>query len=267
MKANEYELEQSELLRSTPPAPNFKLVDVVNAITEISEVTATQLYSVARKYMIWRRRAYFIAVHDLGFSHPQTAAAMQRDSTSVTYALKTYAAHEDKTNLDIIRMFAAREAAKRQLNYKRDKPDFQIVGPLKKMLEETALTAKPRKLRRRLRGLEQTARDAPTVIIESPYFGADDDETEANVEYARRCLSDSISRGEAPFASHLLYTQVLSDHIKQERQLGMQRALFWYRHADCCAVYMDRGVSIGMRYGMQYAREIGLEIDKRWIKT
>ena len=266
MKANEYKLEQSELLRSTPPEPQFKLVDVVNAITQISEVSATQLYSVARKYMIWRRRAYFIAVHDLGFSHPQTAAAMQRDSTSVTYALKTYADYEDKTNLDIIRMFAAREAAKREHKYQSDKPEFQIVQPVMDRLRDKKLAAKPR-LRPRLRGGAQTAADAPTVIIESPFLGADDDETEANVEYARRCLSDSISRGEAPFASHLLYTQVLSDHIKHERQLGMQRALFWYRHADCCAVYMDRGVSMGMRYGMQYAREIGLEIDKRWIKT
>ena len=156
MKANVYQLEKSELLRSTPPELQFKLVDVVNAITQISKVTATQLYSVARKYMIWRRRAYFIAVHDLGFSHPQTAAAMQRDSTSVTYALKTYADHEDKTNLDIIRMFAAREAAKREHKYQLDKPEFQIVQPVMDRLRDKKLSAKPR-LRPRLRGGAQTA--------------------------------------------------------------------------------------------------------------
>ena len=40
------------------------------------------------------------------------------------------------------------------------------------------------------------------VIIESPYTG----DVERNLEYARRCMRDSIKRGEAPFASHLLYT-------------------------------------------------------------
>ena len=37
------------------------------------------------------------------------------------------------------------------------------------------------------------------VILESPYAG----DVEANVEYARACVRDSLSRGEAPIASHL----------------------------------------------------------------
>ena len=41
------------------------------------------------------------------------------------------------------------------------------------------------------------------VILESPYAG----DVAANVKYARRCVRDSLSRGEAPIASHLLYTQ------------------------------------------------------------
>ena len=40
------------------------------------------------------------------------------------------------------------------------------------------------------------------VIIESPYAG----NVEENEEYARKCLRDCLMRGEAPFASHLLYT-------------------------------------------------------------
>ena len=39
------------------------------------------------------------------------------------------------------------------------------------------------------------------VIIESPYAG----DIEANVVSARACVRDSLSRGEAPIASHLLY--------------------------------------------------------------
>jgi hypothetical protein len=41
------------------------------------------------------------------------------------------------------------------------------------------------------------------VIIESPYSG----DVETNVAYARAALRDCLSRGEAPLASHLLYTQ------------------------------------------------------------
>ena len=50
------------------------------------------------------------------------------------------------------------------------------------------------------------------VIIESPFAG----DTETNIKYARECLRDSIFRGEAPLASHVLYTQdgVLDDTIK-----------------------------------------------------
>lgn len=44
------------------------------------------------------------------------------------------------------------------------------------------------------------------VILESPYAG----NIEKNVAYARACVRDSLSRGEAPIASHLLYTQPAS---------------------------------------------------------
>ena len=54
-----------------------------------------------------------------------------------------------------------------------------------------------------------------TVIVESPYAG----DVERNERYARACIRDCLLRGEAPFASHLLYTQagVLDDTIKEER--------------------------------------------------
>ena len=59
------------------------------------------------------------------------------------------------------------------------------------------------------------------VIIESPYAG----ETERNLAYARRCLRHSLSCGEAPLASHLLYPQVLSDEVPAERALGIAAGL------------------------------------------
>ena len=93
------------------------------------------------------------------------------------------------------------------------------------------------------------------VIIESPYSG----NVGRNVRYARACLRDSLQREEAPFASHLLYTQdgVLQDEVMDERAWGMRAGFCWGEKADLTAVYTDLGISEGMREGMkaaEYAR-------------
>ena len=99
------------------------------------------------------------------------------------------------------------------------------------------------------------------VIIESPYMG----NVKSNVAYARKCMSDSLLRGESPFASHLLYTQVLDDNKDIERLTGMFRAFNWYRHADLMAVYIDRGISNGMKMGMEVAEKLGIEMVYRTL--
>ena len=97
------------------------------------------------------------------------------------------------------------------------------------------------------------------VIIESPYMG----NVKSNVAYARKCMSDSLLRGESPFASHLLYTQVLDDTKEIERLTGMSRAFNWYRHADLMAVYTDKGISTGMQKGMEVAEQLKIKIEYR----
>lgn len=101
------------------------------------------------------------------------------------------------------------------------------------------------------------------VIIESPYAG----DIEANVAYARRCIRDSLARGEAPIASHLLYTQpgILRDEDPGERKWGIDAGLAWGRAADLTAVYVDRGISPGMRYGIEAAEAVGRRIETRRI--
>ena len=90
------------------------------------------------------------------------------------------------------------------------------------------------------------------VIIESPYAG----DVERNLIYARRALRDSLHRGEAPLASHLLYTQVLNDNIEEERALGIAAGLEYRGVTEWAAFYMDYGMSDGMRYAMElYKRE------------
>ena len=99
------------------------------------------------------------------------------------------------------------------------------------------------------------------VIIESPYSG----DIEKNVEYARRCVRDSLDRGEAPIASHLLYTQpgVLDDNDPAERQQGIDAGLAWREVADATVVYTDNGVTAGMEYGIYKARESGNPVEFR----
>lgn len=102
------------------------------------------------------------------------------------------------------------------------------------------------------------------VIIESPYAG----DVEANVDYARRCVRDSLSRGEAPIASHLLYTQpgILDDNDPIERQWGIDAGLAWRAVAQASVVYIDMGgVSRGMEYGIAAAKAAGIPIEYRSI--
>jgi hypothetical protein len=102
------------------------------------------------------------------------------------------------------------------------------------------------------------------VIIESPYAG----DIPANVEYARVCVRDSLARGEAPIASHLLYTQpgILDDTNAEDRKLGIDAGLAWYLTADLCAVYCDRGVSRGMLKGIARARKHNVKVETRFIE-
>lgn len=99
------------------------------------------------------------------------------------------------------------------------------------------------------------------VIIESPYAG----DVERNVKYARQCMLDCLKRGEAPFASHLLYTQVLSDSSEKERTQGMSAGFEWYKVVDASVVYVDLGISSGMIAGMEEAAANNVKIEFRRI--
>ncbi len=105
------------------------------------------------------------------------------------------------------------------------------------------------------------------VIMESPYTGIDLAETRENIEYARLCLKDSLARNESPIASHLLYTQygVLDDNIPEERKTGIDAGHAWYEVADLCAVYTDKGVSEGMKKGIQAAEANEVEVIYRTL--
>jgi hypothetical protein len=127
------------------------------------------------------------------------------------------------------------------------------------------------------------------VTIESPYFG----DIERNVEYLLECMHDSyMHRKEAPIASHLLYTRlpqkmlrggdgVYQGHVKDialdalnvnmgttarhGRMHGIRCGFAWNKHAEICAVYTDHGISKGMEYGIEQAKQNGTKIEYRKI--
>lgn len=109
------------------------------------------------------------------------------------------------------------------------------------------------------------------VILESPFAPfewADISRTEEqNVEYARACVRHSLSQGEAPIASHLLYTQpgILNDYVPAERQWGIDAGLAWKQVAQGSVVYVDFGITRGMQYGIDAARNAGLDVEFRYI--
>jgi hypothetical protein len=101
------------------------------------------------------------------------------------------------------------------------------------------------------------------VILESPYAG----DVGANIAFARQCVADSLNRGEAPLASHLLYTQpgILDDNVPAERELGIAAGLAWGRFAEATVVYLDRGTSRGMEQGIARARQEGRPVEYRYL--
>lgn len=103
------------------------------------------------------------------------------------------------------------------------------------------------------------------VILESPYSGESPAQERIHVEYARRALRDSLARGEAPIASHLLYTQVLDDRDPVEREIGISAGLAWRSVAEAAVFYIDHGMSEGMRAALAVYEREGIAYSMRSI--
>lgn len=103
------------------------------------------------------------------------------------------------------------------------------------------------------------------VILESPFANADKFLFDRNRRYLELAMLDCLKRGEAPFASHKMYTQCLDDNIPEQRELGIQAGFAWRSMAHKTVVYEDLGISRGMEYGIAHAKEIGHVIEYRGI--
>jgi hypothetical protein len=103
------------------------------------------------------------------------------------------------------------------------------------------------------------------VVIESPLAG----NVRRNTAYAKAAMRDCLARGEAPYASHLLFAQdgILDDTISEEREQGIEAGLAWAAKASISVVYVDLGVSAGMRRGIDRAHAEGRQVEMRTIAS
>jgi len=111
------------------------------------------------------------------------------------------------------------------------------------------------------------------VDVETPYSPGEKGMLEQNLLFARACVGDCFMRGEVPFASHLFFTQpgILDDDVPEERERGILagKDLIEALPGVTTVVYTKLGVSSGMRYGIQRAKEAGrkteyMELEEGW---
>lgn len=111
------------------------------------------------------------------------------------------------------------------------------------------------------------------VVLESPFKreGATHDERKESMRrhlrYLRAAMRDCLMRGEAPFASHGLYTQprVLDDENPDQREHGILAGFAWADRADATVVYGDLGISQGMALSIARATRLGQPIEYRRV--
>lgn len=99
------------------------------------------------------------------------------------------------------------------------------------------------------------------VIIESPYAGnveLNQAQRFLELRYLRACIRDSLLRGEAPFASHAIYTQpgVLDD--PEQRRLGIEAGFAWWSAVDRIVFCTDLGWSKGMKAAHERVHLLGI---------
>lgn len=105
-------------------------------------------------------------------------------------------------------------------------------------------------------------RKAPNIIIlESPYAG----DIARHQTYWRAAMRDSLGRGEIPFSSHFVYTQVLRDDDKEQRKQGIACGYAFWPFAKAVVFYTDLGVSTGMEAARKRADLLGMATEFRQI--
>lgn len=108
------------------------------------------------------------------------------------------------------------------------------------------------------------------VYLESPYANggtADDTTIARNIRYLRACVRDCLLRGEAPYATHALYTQpgVLRDEVPEERRFGIDAGQPFRQFCEKTVIYVDLTPGVGVKEGEARSRALGLPVEVRTL--
>lgn len=105
------------------------------------------------------------------------------------------------------------------------------------------------------------------VVVESRFAGATPKDLLIHKKYTLACVRDCIKRGEAPYASHVMYAHsyIVDDFIAQERALGIYSGFIWGDFACKTVVYTDLGISSGMQEGIDHAKSKNRPIEFRHL--
>jgi hypothetical protein len=110
------------------------------------------------------------------------------------------------------------------------------------------------------------------VVVESPYAGSAS-RVVVHIEYARVAMRACLDNGEAPYASHLLYTRrvqgdsLLRDEDPWHRAIGLAAGAAWRDAADVAAFYVDLGFSRGMLAALEECQARGRRVEFRSVAT
>jgi hypothetical protein len=106
-----------------------------------------------------------------------------------------------------------------------------------------------------------------TIAIESPYAAREPFTVADHVHYAEMAMYDCLLRGEAPFASHLLYPRALADLEPSQRTRGIEAGIAVSLRLDGAAAYIDLGISSGMAMALGRYRQEGVRCELRRLFT
>lgn len=109
--------------------------------------------------------------------------------------------------------------------------------------------------------------DMEMVVLETRFAGVTDKDLLINHLYTITCMRDCFSKGEIPYASHVIYASsiVLDDTVADERAIGMYAGFLWGDKAAKTVVYADLGISSGMQMGIDRATSESREVEFRKI--
>lgn len=110
------------------------------------------------------------------------------------------------------------------------------------------------------------------VVLETRYVSEDIATMIKYRKFTLACIRDCLKRGEAPYASHMLFTETnaLGEFSPDERAIGMHSGFLWGSNAVKTVVYTDLGLGLGMQQGIKSAQEVGRSVEYRelgWIPS